>query len=110
MSVVRVGMCSRLAGPVRLVVGERDPERAAFAGIELMYVTRHAGRRHPSRHRTRIEQRAIDLRAGRVNAVGDTGRAHARTLACAGQGSVAIFLMDALSAPAPAPARPPMLG
>ena len=39
-----------------------------------------AGRHLPRRDRARIEERAIDDRAGRVHAAADAGRAHARTL------------------------------
>ena len=80
-AVVRVGVCCRLAGPGRRVVRERDPERAAFAGIKSMHVAGHAGRHHPLRDRSRIEKRAIDGSAGRVHAATDAGRAHAPTLA-----------------------------
>ena len=64
-----------------LCIGERDPERATFPGVERMYVASHAGRHLPRRDRARIEKRAIDARAGRVHADTDSGRAHARTLA-----------------------------
>ena len=37
-SVERVGMRGRLAGRGRRVVGERDAERATFAGVERMHV------------------------------------------------------------------------
>jgi hypothetical protein len=79
--MVRVGVGGRLAGPGRRVVGERDPEHATFAGVEGMDVTGHAGRHHPRGDRARIEQRAIDGRAGCVHVPTDPGRAHARTVA-----------------------------
>ena len=82
-AVVRVGMCGRLAGCRRRAVRERDSERTTFAGVEHMHVTGHAGRHYPPRNRARIENRAINDRAGRVNVLTDASRAHARTLTCA---------------------------
>src|SRR6266536_1197281 len=61
-AVERVGVRRGLARPGRLVVGERDPERATFAPVERMDVAGHAGRYHPRRDRARVEQRAIDGR------------------------------------------------
>ena len=55
VAVVRVGVRGRLAGPGRRVVRERDPERATFAGVELVHVTGHAGRHPPRRDRARID-------------------------------------------------------
>ena len=86
-AVVRVGVRGRLAGPGWLVVRERDPERAAFAGVERMHVAGHVGRHHPRRDLARIEKRAIDPRAGRAHAETDAGRAHAPTLPARGEPS-----------------------
>jgi hypothetical protein len=80
-AMVCVGVRGRLAGPGRRVIRERNPERATFAGVERMHVAGHAGRHHPRRDRARIEKRAINDRAGRVQAATDAGRVHARTLA-----------------------------
>ena len=51
----------------RRVVGERDPEGAAFAGVEGMHVTAHAVRHFPLRDGARIEEGAINARARGVN-------------------------------------------
>ncbi len=59
------------------VVGERDPEGAAFAGVEGMHVTGHAVRHFPLRDGARIEEGSINARAGGVNVAADTGRVHA---------------------------------
>src|SRR6266540_7123561 len=79
-AVVRVGVRGCLTGPARRVVRERDPEGAAFAGVEGMHVTGHAVRHFPLRDRARIEEGAIDDRAGGVNVATDTGRGHAQLL------------------------------
>ena len=70
-------MQGRLAGPGRLILGERDPKRATFARVERMHVAGHARRHHPRRNCACIEKCAIDGRAGRVHA----GRTHPRGLA-----------------------------
>ncbi len=67
VAMVGVGVRAGLAGPGRRVVGERDAERAALAAFELMYVAGHATRHHPCRDRLCVDQRAIDICAGRVN-------------------------------------------
>ena len=74
--MVPLGVRARLAGPSRRVVRERDPERAALAGIERMNLTGHAGRHHPLGDGAGIEKRAINDRAGRVQAAADAGRVH----------------------------------
>src|SRR5437870_3494345 len=43
-TVVRIGVRTRLAGPGRRVVGERNAERTTFASVERVYVARHATR------------------------------------------------------------------
>jgi hypothetical protein len=77
-AVVRVGVRARLAGPCRLVVRERDSERATFAGVELMHEAGHAGRHLPCRERARVDERAINDRARRLHVATDAGRAHPR--------------------------------
>jgi len=57
------------------------PERATFAGVELMHVARHAGPHHRRRDRVCIEKRAIDDRAGCVHVATNVGLVHAGTLA-----------------------------
>ena len=42
VAVVRVRMRSRLAGPGRRVLGERDSEQTTFASVEHMHVASHA--------------------------------------------------------------------
>jgi hypothetical protein len=79
-AVVRVGVGGRLAGAGRRVVRERDPEGAAFAGVERMHLAGHPVRHLPSDDGVRIEQRAIDLLAGRPDVARGVGRAHARTV------------------------------
>ena len=74
--MVGVGVRTRLAGPGWLIIGQRDPERAALAGIERMNLTGHAGRHHPRGDGARIEKRAINDRAGRIHAAADPGRVH----------------------------------
>lgn len=71
-TMICVGVRGRLASSGPLFVGERDPKEAALAGVELMYVAGHAGRHFPLRNRLRIEQRAIDNRAGRTDMAMDS--------------------------------------
>ncbi len=59
VAVVGVGVGCRLASPTRRVVRERDPEQAAFAGIEFMYAAAHAGWHPPFRDRARIQEGPI---------------------------------------------------
>lgn len=65
-AVVGVGPAARLARALGCVVGQRDPQRAALASVELIHVTRHAGRDLPARDGRRIEQRLVDARARRM--------------------------------------------
>ena len=76
VAVVGVGTWCRLAGPVRRVVAERDPERAAFAGIELMHVAGHAFRHSPFRDRVRIQERLVDSQTRSVHVSRDPRRIH----------------------------------
>jgi hypothetical protein len=66
-TVVRVGLRRRLAGPGWRVVRERDPERAIFAGRELVDEAGHAGRHFPPRDYKGIEKCTIDGCAGRLD-------------------------------------------
>src|SRR5437762_2324056 len=67
VAMVRVGVRSGLAGPVRRVVGERNAERTTFASFERVYMASHATWHHPDRDRACIDKRTIDALPRRVH-------------------------------------------
>jgi len=58
-AVIRVGVDGRLSHPVRRVVSERDPERAALTAVKRMHLTGHLGRHLPPRDRLHVDERAV---------------------------------------------------
>jgi len=103
-TVEGVGVGGRLAGAGRRVIGERDAEGAAFAGIERAHVAGHAGRHHPRRHGARVDQRPIDGRARGIDVEADAGRARARALAGTAR-RVSLHMRTRFAVPAHSPAR-----
>ncbi len=76
-AMVRIGVRGRLTHSGRRVIRERDPDRATFAGFELMHVAGHAGRHLPLNDGFRIDKCAVDSCALRVYVLADAGRVYA---------------------------------
>jgi hypothetical protein len=81
-AVIGVGAGSRLAYSGRGVVGERDPERAALAGVEFVHIGGHSGGHFPLHDGLRVEQRVVDPRARRGDIAANAGLAHRPERAC----------------------------
>src|ERR1700733_5860763 len=108
VAVVGISLGGRLAGRARRVIGERYPEGAPFAGIELVNPAGHAIRHPPLLDRIRIEERPVDSRAWRADMASDLCRIHVpivgRTTPAAATGTTAPHL------PRPPPAASPRTG
>lgn len=74
----RVGLRARLAGASGQLIGQRDPERATLACLELVDAARHLIGHHPILNRPGAEQGTVDTYARSADVSGNrvvlTGR------------------------------------
>ena len=79
-AMIRVGVCSRFAGPSRRIIGERDAERTAFDSVESMHMAGHITRHHPHCDRVCIEKQSIHGCTRCAHMLSEVSRGRSHTL------------------------------